>query len=57
MDVSGGESKGGCCKKQYCIGTWNVRFMTQGKLQVTEISPECSLEGLMLKLDSNTLAS
>ena len=25
VNVSGGESKGGCCKKQYCIGTWNVR--------------------------------
>ena len=25
VDVSGGESKGGCCKKQSCIGTWNVR--------------------------------
>ena len=27
MDVSGGESK-----KQYCIGTWNVRSMNEGKL-------------------------
>ena len=57
VDVIGDGSKDGCCKEQYCIGTWNVRFMTQGKLEVTEISPECSLEGLMLKLDSNTLAS
>ena len=23
-----------CCKEQYCIGTWNVRFMNQGKLEV-----------------------
>ena len=23
-----------CCKEQYCIGTWNVRSMNQGKLQV-----------------------
>ena len=22
-----------CCKEQYCIGTWNVRFMNQGKLE------------------------
>ena len=26
--------KGPCCKEQYCIGTWNVRFMNQGKLEV-----------------------
>ena len=23
-----------CCKEQYCIGTWNVRSMNQGKLEV-----------------------
>ena len=34
MDVSGGESKVQCCKKQYCTGTWNVRFMNQGRLEV-----------------------
>ena len=34
MHVSGGESKVQCGKKQYCIGTWNVRFMNQGKLEV-----------------------
>ena len=22
------------CKEQYCIGTWNVRSMNQGKLEV-----------------------
>ena len=32
MDVFGGESKVQCCKEQYCIGTWNVRSMNQGKL-------------------------
>ena len=36
MDVSGGESKVQCCKKQYCIGTWNVRSMNQGKLKVVK---------------------
>ena len=25
-----------CCKEQYCIGTWNVRSMNQGKLQVVK---------------------
>ena len=34
VDVSGGESKVQCCKTQYCIGTWNVRSMNQGKLEV-----------------------
>ena len=34
VDVSGGESKVQCCKEQYWIGTWNVRSMNQGKLEV-----------------------
>ena len=34
VDVIGGKSKVRCCKEQYCIGTWNVRFMNQGKLEV-----------------------
>ena len=34
MDVSVGESKVRCCKEQYCIGTWNVKSMNQGKLDV-----------------------
>ena len=33
-DVTGDESKVRCCKEQYCIGTWNVRSMNQGKLEV-----------------------
>ena len=31
VDVSDGESKARRCKEQYCIGTWNVRSMNQGK--------------------------
>ena len=27
-------SKVRCCKQQYCIGTWKVRSMNQGKLEV-----------------------
>ena len=38
VDVSGGKSKVQCCKKQYCIGTWNVRSSSQGKLEV--VKPE-----------------
>ena len=30
VDVTGDGSKVQCCKEQYCIGTWNVRFMNQG---------------------------
>ena len=29
VDVTGDRSKAQCCKKQYCIGTWNVRSMNQ----------------------------
>ena len=36
MDVSGGETEVRCCIKQYCIGTWNVRSMNQGKLDVVK---------------------
>ena len=34
MSVTGDGSKVWCCKEQYCIGTWNVRSMNQGKLEV-----------------------
>ena len=34
MGVTGDGSKVQCCKEQYCIGTWNVRSMKQGKLEV-----------------------
>ena len=33
-DASGGESKVQCCKEQYCIGTWNIRSMNQGTLDM-----------------------
>ena len=34
MDVTGDGSKVQCREEQYCIGTWNVRSMNQGKLEV-----------------------
>ena len=34
VDVTGDRHKVQCCKEQYCIGTWNVRSMNQGKLEV-----------------------
>ena len=36
VDVIGDRGKVGCCKEQYCIGTWNVRSMNQGKLEVVK---------------------
>ena len=36
MAVSGGESKVQCCEEQYCTGTWNVRSINQGKLEVVK---------------------
>ena len=36
MNVTGDGSKVQCCKEQYCIGTWNVRYMNQGKLEVVK---------------------
>ena len=34
VDVTGDRSKVQCCKEQYCIGTWDDRSMSQGKLEV-----------------------
>ena len=36
VDVTGDESKVQCYKQQYCIETWNVRSMNQGKLEVVK---------------------
>ena len=36
MDVSGGEGKDRCYKEQHCIGTWDVRPMNQGKLDMVK---------------------
>ena len=35
-DVTGDGGKAQWCKQQYCIGTWNVRSMNQGKLEVVK---------------------
>ena len=35
-DETGDRSKVRCCKEQYCIGTWNVRSTSQGKLEVVK---------------------
>ena len=36
VDVTGGRNKVRCCKEQYCTGTWNVRSMNRGKLEVVK---------------------
>ena len=36
MDLPGDRSRVRCCKEQYCIGTWNVRSMNEGKLEVKQ---------------------
>ena len=36
VDVTGDRSRVRCCKEQYCIGTWNVRSMNQGTLEVVK---------------------
>ena len=36
MDVTGDRSKVPCYKEQYYLGTWNVRSMNQGKLEVVK---------------------
>ena len=36
VDVTDDGSKAQCYKEQYCIGTWNVRSMNPGKLEVAK---------------------
>ena len=36
VDGTGDRRKVQCCKEQYCIGTWNVSSMNQGKLEVVK---------------------
>ena len=36
VDMVGDGSKIPCCKEQYCIRTWNVSSMNQGKLEVVK---------------------
>ena len=36
VNVTGNRSKVQCWKEQYCIGSWNVRYMNQGQLAVVK---------------------
>ena len=49
VDVTGDRGKVRCYKEQYCIGTWNVRSMNQGKLEVVK-QEMATVNFLMFKL-------
>ena len=36
VDMTADGSQARCCKEQYCIGTWNVRSMNQGILELVK---------------------
>ena len=36
VDGTGDRSKAECCKDHYCTGSWNVRSMNQGNLEVVK---------------------
>ena len=36
MDVTSDGSKVRCCKEQYCIRTWNLKSLNQGKLKAVK---------------------
>ena len=40
VDVTDDRSKIQCYKEQYCTGTWNVRSMNQGKLELARVNSE-----------------
>ena len=44
--VTGERSKVQCCKEQYCIGTWNVRSINQGKLEVVKQEMNIDILGI-----------
>ena len=45
VDVTGDRSKVRCCKEQYCIGTWNVRSMNQGKRKEEKLTAKEKRKG------------
>ena len=46
VDVTGNRSKVRCCKEQYCIGTWNVRSISQSKLEVVKQEMDVDIPGI-----------
>ena len=56
VDVTGDRSKVQRYKEQYCIGTWNVRSMNQGKLEVLKqemARMNVHILGIRTKMDWN----
>ena len=35
-----------CCKEQYCIGTWNVKSINQGKLDMVKQTARKNILGI-----------
>ena len=46
VGVSGGKSKVICCNEQYCIGTWNVKSMNQGNVNLQVGDGKCEHQHL-----------
>ena len=46
--LSGSESKVQCHKEQYCKGTWNIRSMNQGKLDVVKQMARVNIDSLRI---------
>ena len=56
VDVTGDSSNVRCCKEKYCIGTWNVRYTNQGKLEVVKqemARVDIDILGIRAKMDWN----
>ena len=56
VDVTGDRSKLQCCKEQYSIGTWIVRSINQGKLEVVKqemTRVNINILGVSKKMDCN----
>ena len=53
VDRTGDRSKVRCCKEQYCIGTWNVRSMNQGKLEGDDKSEHQRSRNQQTEMDWN----
>ena len=57
VDGSGDRSKVWCCKQQYCIGTWKIRSMNQGKLEVVKqemVRVNVNILGIIANILNNT---
>ena len=51
VNVIGDGSKVRCCQEQYCLGTWNVMSMNQGKLEVVKQMARVNIDILEISKD------